>query len=133
MCFDEGNVRSWDKKVSTFKIFRSCGLISCVSMKKNFRSLNKKFSTFKIFRCCGLILCVLEIKEMSDAGMKKFPPSNFQPAAGSYFEFYCPRGVRIQMKITIKGRIQGGERSLHLNYYRTLLSSATTIKRLLSY
>ena len=122
-------------------MFRRCGFISlsCVLMKKNVRSWNKKFSTIlknfslrrahvmsfnkgnasswnkmvsifsKFSACCGLIFCVLRRKNMS-------------------------RGVRIKGEIATNGRIQGGEGSLYLSYYRTLLLSATTfIKRLLPY
>ena len=63
MCFNEGNVRSWNKKASSFLIFRRCGLISlsCVLIKKKVRSWNKKVYTFTIFRLRRVhILCFKE-------------------------------------------------------------------------
>ena len=110
ICFNEENVRSWNKKVFTFFIFRRWGLISllCVLIKKNVRSCNKSFlpskwflikemsdpgkkwfQPSKFFACGGLILCisqkfVFQMKETSDRGIKRFLPSKFYTATGSY-------------------------------------------------
>ena len=74
MQFNKRNARSWNEKVSTFKIF-CLRLTSCVLIKEMQYSGVKWFQTSKCFACGGLTLWFL-IKEVSDHKIERFQPSN---------------------------------------------------------